>query len=86
MVWKNIPVAVVDLCLCAEQFSLTGLVGKVTTDLVTVLLCLQHGDKVDTGPHLFASEFAVGEKVSICFFLKSQIRPIVSVSFRLRLL
>lgn len=85
MVWKNIPVAVVDLCLCAEQLSLTGLVGKVTTDLVTVLLCLQHGDKVDTRPHLFASEFAVGEKVSICFFLKIQIRPIDSVDFRLRL-
>jgi hypothetical protein len=61
---------VVNLCLCTEQLLLASLVGKVTTDLITVFFCLQHGDQVDTRPHLFASEFAVRESVSFevpCF-------------------
>jgi hypothetical protein len=58
---KKVPVTVVNLCLCTKQLLLTSLVGKVTTDLITVFFCLQHRDQVDARPHLFASEFAVWE-------------------------
>lgn len=55
----------VDLCLTTEQFPLAGLVGEVAAHLVAVFFCLQHGDQVDAGPHLFAGEFAVVEPSNV---------------------
>lgn len=47
----------VDLrVLAAKELALAGLVGKVTTDLVAVLLGLEHGDEVDARPHLLSGE------------------------------
>lgn len=62
---KHIPITVVDLGLCTQQFSFAGLVSEVTTDLVAVFFCLQHGNQVDAGPHLFAGEFAAQRKKSV---------------------
>jgi hypothetical protein len=59
---KTIPIAMVNLGLCTEQLSLASLVGKVTTDLIAVFFCCQHGDEVDARPHLFAGEFAGGRE------------------------
>ena len=64
----NTPVAVVDLGLCAEQLLLASLVGQVTTDLVAVFLGLQHGDQVNTGPHLLTCELAAKGFSSQQFF------------------
>jgi hypothetical protein len=52
------PVRVVNLCVLAHQLLLAGLVGKISPDLVPVLLRLQDGDEIDSRPDLFATEFA----------------------------
>jgi hypothetical protein len=48
----NIPVRVVDLGIGAEELVGASLIGKLTTDLVAVLLGLEERSDMDTGPHL----------------------------------
>lgn len=53
----SIPVRVVDLGLGSEQFLLTGLVGIVATDLVTVFFGLKEGEQVEAAPDFLTGEF-----------------------------
>lgn len=55
---SNIPVTVVHLHVLTQQGLLSGLVGVVFPDEVAVLFSLEHGDQVDSGPHLFSGELA----------------------------
>jgi hypothetical protein len=54
-----VPIRVVWLGLSTEKLLLTSLVGKVSTDLVTVFFGLKERDKVDTRPHLLTGEFTI---------------------------
>lgn len=54
--WSHESVAVVDLCVLAQQLLLALLVGPVSSHLVTVLFGLQKGNQVDSRPHLFTSK------------------------------
>lgn len=58
----NIPFRVVHLGLSAKQFLLAGLVGIVSSDLITVLLGLKERDQVNPRPHLLSCELTVEEK------------------------
>jgi len=60
---RSIPVVVVDLCLRAHQLLLARLLGPVSADQIAVLLGLEHGNEVDTRPHLLARKLAEREVV-----------------------
>jgi hypothetical protein len=55
----HIPIRVVDLALRTQELLLTGLVGKVSADLVTVFLSLEQRDQVKSGPDLLAGELVL---------------------------
>ena len=58
---SNVPIAMVDLGIVAQELLLTLLVGPVSTDLVAVLLSLQEGDEVDASPHLLTGKLTAKE-------------------------
>ena len=60
---RDVPVVVVDLCLCAHQLLLARLLGPVSADQIAVLLGLEHGNEVDTRPHLLARKLAEREVI-----------------------
>lgn len=63
-VLPNLLVVVVDLGVLARKLLLALLVGKVSTDLIAVLLGLQQRNQVDARPHLLAGQLATHALVS----------------------
>jgi hypothetical protein len=53
---EAVPVAVVDLCVLAQQLLLALLVGPVSSHLVTVFFGLEEGNQVDASPHLLTGK------------------------------
>lgn len=60
---RDVPVVVVDLCLCAHQLLLARLLGPVPADQIAVLLGLEHGNEVDARPHLLARKLTERENI-----------------------
>lgn len=60
---RGVPVAVVDLCVLAQQLLLALLVGPESSHLVAVLFGLEEGNQVDASPHLLAGKLAKRIKV-----------------------
>lgn len=61
----NLLVVVVHLGVLARKLLLALLVGKVSADLVAVLLGLQQRNQVDARPHLLAGQLATNTHVLV---------------------
>lgn len=55
------PIAVINLGLLPQQLLLPILIGPVASDLISVILRLQHGRQVYPRPHLLAPKLAISE-------------------------
>ena len=47
--------------ITTQQLLLPRFIGVVPSYLVSVFFGLEEGDQIDSGPHFFAGEFAIGE-------------------------